>query len=217
MFSNEMQWIFFMVLSVLMSSLIFWFSVPIWTHNVTLIALIAVLSSKSTFILAIGKLFLCSFNQSEIRHWSYHMLGFLEKSGIVVMLISGLETYAAIYTSETHPKYRPFWKEIEKEREDKVPNIPQMFLQTIWSTGNWKKKLLHDVFEWYRMWFVPLQPKNRTTPDRKHLVSPWGGGIHFSISETNFSSLLPPLNNVKHEGIAFGWPKAGGWKLLAAS
>ncbi len=56
---------------------------------------------------------------------------------------------------ETHPKYRPILKsavvgmkweeEIDKQRErerekgrkeDKVPNIPQMFLQTIRSTGN---------------------------------------------------------------------------------
>lgn len=51
------------------------------------------------------------------------MQSFLKKSGIVVMLISGLETYAAIYvyTLETHPKYRPLWKRsglrVEREKE----------------------------------------------------------------------------------------------------
>ena len=85
------------------------------------------------------------------------MLGFLEKSEIVVMLISGLEMYAAIYIDFGNtPKIQAIMEkvvgvereeEIEKqrEREDKVPNMPQMFLQTISSTGNWKKKWLHFV------------------------------------------------------------------------
>ena len=58
----------------------------------------------------------------------------------MVMLISGLEMYVAIYIlSETHPKYRPFWKsggagggEQRRDRKkERVPNIPQMFLRAI--------------------------------------------------------------------------------------
>lgn len=75
------------------------------------------------------------------------MLDFLERSGIVVMLISGFGTYAAIYIYLGNtPKIKTIlekrWGEGEEgerdrkadresKREDKVPNIPQMFPQTI--------------------------------------------------------------------------------------
>lgn len=74
-----------------------------------------------------------------------------------------------IYSLEKHPKYRPFSEKLrggverhtknrewQWSREDEVPNISQMFLRTKQSMGNWKKKSLLYVLEWYRMWFAPI-------------------------------------------------------------
>lgn len=76
------------------------------------------------------------------------------------MLIIGLGTYAAtahiyIYivwknTQNTGHSERASvwgWRDTNTEEQDEVPDMPQMFLQTNSSTGNWKKSSVHDVLE----------------------------------------------------------------------
>lgn len=64
---------------------------------------------------------------------------------------------------------------------------------------------------------VPLQPKNRTASDHKHLVSSRGAGVDFPNSETSFISGQPPSKAAAHESITFGRVKDGRRNLLIAS